>query len=129
MICATYFSPFLYTPIKPVVVLGFPRFFWFVADEDEEDDIDDDDDDDESTQKKRGKPNPTTGLIGVRKAGEKYVARITIDGTLHYIGCFKTKEAAGVAYDLFVVDKSNEKVTYALNNPTRHIKNKNNKKG
>jgi hypothetical protein len=34
-----YFSPFLYTPIKPVVALGFPRFF-LVVEEDEEEDED-----------------------------------------------------------------------------------------
>ena len=32
---------------------------------------DDDDDSDGSTQKKRGKPNPTTGLIGLFTKGEK----------------------------------------------------------
>jgi hypothetical protein len=71
-----------------------------------------------TTQRKRGKPNPTTGLIGVyKKIGGKYRAEIKIDGTVHSLGTFKTKEEAGVAYDRFVIDKSTEEVTYALNYP------------
>jgi hypothetical protein len=53
----------------------------------------------------------------VSKKGEKYRAQVKIDGTLHYIGTFKTKEEAGVAYDRFVVDKSTEEVTYVMNHP------------
>jgi hypothetical protein len=71
----------------------------------------------EGSQKKRGKPNAMTGLIGVCKSGETYQVQIGIDGTNHYIGTFKTKEEAGVAYDRFVVEKSNEEVTYVLNYP------------
>jgi len=70
-----------------------------------------------STQKKHGTPNATTGLIGVYKIGEKYRAQIKIDGTSRYLGTFKTKEQAGVAYDRFVVGKSTEEVIYALNYP------------
>ena len=41
---------------------------------------------------------------GVRFNGEnRYVARIYIDGTKHYIGRFKTKEEAWVAYDQAVL--------------------------
>jgi hypothetical protein len=47
--------------------------------------------------------------------GEKYKAQITIDGTHHYLGQFKTKKEAGIAYDRFVVGKSNEEVIYTLN--------------
>ena len=46
-ICAMYFSPFLDTPIKPVVALGFPRFFWVVEEEEEEEDEEDEDEEDE----------------------------------------------------------------------------------
>ena len=46
--------------------------------------------------------------------GDRYRAVIKIDGTSHYIGQFKTKEEAGIAYDRFVVDKSNEEVMYLL---------------
>ena len=46
--------------------------------------------------------------------GDRYRAVIKIDGTRHYIGQFKTKEEAGIAYDRFVVDKSNEEVMYLL---------------
>jgi hypothetical protein len=70
-----------------------------------------------TTKKKHGKSNAATGLVGVSKHGEKYQARATIDGTNHYIGLFKTKEEAGIAYDRFVVDKSNKEVTYVLSYP------------
>ena len=36
MICALYFFPTLFTPIKPVVACGFPCFFWVVEEADEE---------------------------------------------------------------------------------------------
>jgi hypothetical protein len=39
------------------------------------------------------------------------------EGTYHYLGTFQTKKEAAVAYDRFVVDKSTEEVTYALNYP------------
>ena len=51
------------------------------------------------------------------EAGEKYRVQIKIDGTFYYLGTFKTKKEAGVAYDQFVIDKSNKEVTYALNYP------------
>jgi serine protease inhibitor ecotin len=70
-----------------------------------------------AVQKKRGKPNPTTGLIGVHKSKNKYNASIKYGGTSKYLGTFDTKEQAGVAYDLFVVDKSTEEVSFALNYP------------
>ena len=49
------------------------------------------------------------------KSGEKYKAQITYDGKKHYLGRFDTREEAGVAYDRFVVDKSTEDVTFAMN--------------
>ena len=67
--------------------------------------------------KKHGKPNATTGLIGVFKDGKTYRAKIRIDGTTHYLGTFNTKEEAGIAYDQFVVDKSTDELIYALNYP------------
>ena len=72
----------------------------------------------ESPKKRtRGNPNQMTGLIGVRKSGEKYKASIRYGGTQHYLGTFDTKEQAGIAYDRFVVDKSTEEVSYTLNYP------------
>jgi hypothetical protein len=68
-----------------------------------------------ATQKKHGKPNAATGLIGVYKNGTKYIAKIMIDGTRHRLGTFKTKQEAGVAYDRFVVDESTAEVMYLLN--------------
>ena len=38
VVFALYFSPFLYTPIKPVVGLGFPCNFWVVEKEEDGDD-------------------------------------------------------------------------------------------
>ena len=70
-----------------------------------------------ANQKTRGKPNSKTGVIGVCKVRGKYQAETTIDGIHHYLGTFKTKVEAGVAYDRFVIDKSNKKLTYALNYP------------
>jgi len=71
----------------------------------------------EPVQKKRGIPNQITGLIGVAKSGEKYNAQIKIGGAQHHLGSFDTKEQAGVAYDRFVLDKSTEEVSFALNYP------------
>ena len=70
-----------------------------------------------SKKRKRGNPNQTTGLIGVYKSGEKYHAQITYGGKTKSLGTFDTKEKAGIAYDRFVVDKSNEELTYVLNYP------------
>ena len=70
-----------------------------------------------SKKRKRGNPNQKTGLIGVRKSGEKYQARIHYGGTQHHLGSFDTKEQAGIAYDRFVVDKSTEEVSFTLNYP------------
>ena len=67
--------------------------------------------------KERGTPNPTTGLIGVYKNGEKYKVSIKYGGTKHYLGTFDTKEQAGMAYDRFVVDKSTEEVSFNTNYP------------
>jgi serine protease inhibitor ecotin len=69
----------------------------------------------EPVQKKRGKPNQTTGLIGVYKTGEKFQALIRYGGTSHHLGRFDTKEQAGIAYDRFAIDKSTEEVSFALN--------------
>ena len=70
-----------------------------------------------SKKRKRGNPNPKTGLIGVSKDGRKYVASIRYDGTKHRLGSFDTKEQAGIAYDRFVIDKSTEEVSFNLNYP------------
>jgi serine protease inhibitor ecotin len=71
----------------------------------------------EPVQQKRGNPNPTTGLIGVSKNGNNYMARIMYGGTNSHLGTFDTKEQAGMAYDRFVVDKSTKEVSYTLNYP------------
>ena len=71
----------------------------------------------EPVQEKRGKPNQTTGLVGVCKNGKKYKAQINYGGTKHNLGSFDTKEQAGIAYDRFVVDKSTEEVSFTLNYP------------
>ena len=71
----------------------------------------------EPVQQKRGKPNKTTGLIGVYKSGKKYLASIKYGGTTISLGTFVTKEQAGMAYDRFVVDKSTEEVSFTLNYP------------
>ena len=71
----------------------------------------------EPVQEKRGTPNQKTGLIGVYKSGEKYVAQITYGGKTNNLGTFDTKEQAGIAYDRFVVDKSTEEVSFTLNYP------------
>jgi serine protease inhibitor ecotin len=70
-----------------------------------------------SKKRKRGNPNQKTGLIGVYKAGKKYMAEIWYGGAKHYLGTFDTKEQAGIAYDRFVVDKSTEEVSFTLNYP------------
>ena len=70
-----------------------------------------------SKKRKRGNPNRKTGLIGVSKNGKKCTASIRYAGTKHYLGTFDTKEQAGMAYDRFVVDKSTEEVSFALNYP------------
>ena len=68
------------------------------------------------TQKKNhGKPNPSTGSIGVHKQREKHVAKICYDGNRRFLGSFKTKEDH-VAYDRFVIDyKSTEEIIFVLN--------------
>ena len=55
-----------------------------------------------TTQIKRGKPNPTTGLIGVYKKGENYKVNTTINGIKYDFGAFKTKKEAGIAHDRFL---------------------------
>ena len=42
--------------------------------------------------------NSTTRLLGVSKRGERYVARIRMDGQLRYLGTFATGEEASLAY-------------------------------
>ena len=68
-------------------------------------------------QKKRGKPNPTTGLIGVFESGKRFQAFLTFSGTRNNLGFFDTKKQAGMAYDRFVIDKSTEEFTFLLNYP------------
>ena len=70
-----------------------------------------------SKKRKRGNPNQKTGLIGVTKSGNNYLASIGYGGTPHNLGTFDTKEHAGIAYDHFVVDKSTEEVAFTLNYP------------
>ena len=70
-----------------------------------------------STKRKRGKPNQTTGLIGVAKNGKKYKALINYGGTAKYLGVFDTKEQAGIAYDRAAIDQSTEEVSFTLNYP------------
>ena len=65
----------------------------------------------------RGTPNRKTGLIGVCKNRKKYRAEIWYGGKTKSLGIFDTKEQAGIAYDRFVIDKSTEEVSYALNYP------------
>jgi hypothetical protein len=50
LVFATYFSPLLCTPIKPVVALGFPRFFVVVKEEEDEEDEEDEDEEDEEDE-------------------------------------------------------------------------------
>jgi outer membrane biosynthesis protein TonB len=68
-------------------------------------------------KKKRDRPNFKTGLIGVTQAGNKYATRIFYDGKPIRLGLFDTKKEAGIAYDQFVIDKSTEEVSFALNYP------------
>ena len=71
-----------------------------------------------ATKKKvHGKPNKKSGLIGVVSVGKKYNVMCWYGGKQTYLGRFDTKEQAGIAYDQFVVDKSTEKISYALNYP------------
>jgi serine protease inhibitor ecotin len=68
-------------------------------------------------KRSRGNPNQKTGLIGVLKKREKYQAYIWYRGTNDHLGTFDTKEQVGLAYDRFVVDKSNVEVSFTLNYP------------
>jgi hypothetical protein len=54
VISAMYFSPYLYTPIKPVAALGFPRFFGVVEEEDEDEDDDEEGEDGEDEDEEDG---------------------------------------------------------------------------
>ena len=51
---AWYFSPYLYTPIKPVAALGFPRLFGVVEEENEDEDDDEEGEDDEDEDEEDG---------------------------------------------------------------------------
>jgi serine protease inhibitor ecotin len=68
-------------------------------------------------KKVHGKPNKKSGLIGVVSVGKKYNVMCWYGGKQTYLGRFDTKEQAGIAYDQFVVDKSTETISYALNYP------------
>jgi hypothetical protein len=59
-----YCSPFLCTPIKPVVALGFPRFFGVVEveEEDEEDEDEEDEDDEDEDEEDGGGCETIAGL-------------------------------------------------------------------
>ena len=50
LISALNFSPALYTPIKPVVALGFPRFLVVVKEEEDEEEEEDEDEEDEEDE-------------------------------------------------------------------------------
>ena len=82
-----------------------------------------------SKKRKRGNPNRKTGLIGVSKNRKKYQAKIRYGGIQHNLGSFDTKEQAGMAYDRFVVDKSNEEVFFTLNYPNGPPSSGNNEDG
>ena len=71
-----------------------------------------------SKKRKRGTSNQKTGLIGVFKNGKRYSASMHYGGRQHYLGTFDTKEQAGIAYDRFVADKSDDEVSFTLNYPT-----------
>ena len=62
-------------------------------------------------------PHRKTGLIGVSKSGKKYKVSISYGGKVHNLDSFDTKEQAGIAYDWFVIDKSNDEVSFTLNYP------------
>jgi hypothetical protein len=44
--------------------------------------------------------NNMSGIKGVRAHGRKFLARISADGTNHYLGLFPTREEAAAAYDV-----------------------------
>ena len=82
-----------------------------------------------SKKRKRGNPNQKIGLIGVYKNGNKYQTSIYYGGKQHNLGRFDTKEQAGMAYDRFVVDKSDEEVSFTLNYSNGPPSSGNNKDG
>ena len=47
---------------------------------------------------KSAKSNSTTGLIGVKPRGDKYIARIRIGNTRKHLGTFETSQEAHKAY-------------------------------
>ena len=61
VICALYSSPYLYTPIKPVVALGFPCFFGAVEEEEkeeeEEEETEEEEEDEEDEEEVNSSPS------------------------------------------------------------------------
>lgn len=51
----------------------------------------------ENTQNVVSRSDNTTGYRGVSKKGERYRARVTVQGKVHYVGVFDTAEEAGRA--------------------------------
>lgn len=48
----------------------------------------------------------STGMRGVNKSGKYFTANVTIGGTNHYIGCFKTKEEAYEARQRYIAERT-----------------------
>lgn len=44
-------------------------------------------------------PLPSSGFRGVYRAGEKFRARITVEGASRHLGCFETAERASECYE------------------------------
>lgn len=51
----------------------------------------------ENTQNSLTRADNTSGYKGVSKKGNRYRARVTLDGKVHYVGVFDTAEEAGEA--------------------------------
>lgn len=53
----------------------------------------------ENLSNRKIQPNNTTGFRGVSPRGEKFVATISVKSKLFYLGLYKTKELAALAYN------------------------------